>query len=211
MTNRRRPTLAVCIGMALTLVGFLAACGGSDAAEEATFAGYEREPEPTVGAASLPAVNRGGADFAFRADDGGLLIVYFGYTSCPDVCPTTMADARLALNTLGERADDVDFAFVTIDPNRDTDDVTTSYVEAFVDDGIALRTEDPDALAIAADAFGVTYSVVENEDGEIEVGHSPHAYVVDDTGSVVLTWPFGVSAEDIANDLTILLDRRART
>lgn len=209
MTTRlpRFRTILTVAMVAIALVA-TAACGGSDAADEATLSGYEREPEPTVGSITLPAANRDTDAFAFMADPGELLVVYFGYTSCPDVCPTTLADTRQALTMMGEQANSVDLAFVTIDPDRDTDEVTTDYVEAFIDDGIALRTEEPDELAIAADAFGASFSVVENDEGEIEVAHSPQSYVVDDTGSILLTWPFGVSAEDIMSDLTILLDRQ---
>jgi protein SCO1/2 len=180
-------------------------CGSS----EPTLAGYEREPEPTVGSLSLPAVNRDNADFAFRAEPEGLLIVYFGYASCPDVCPTTLSDTRLALAELGDRAASVEVAMVTIDPDRDSPPILSDYVETFIDGAIALRTDDPDALAIAADAFGVTYSVTTNDEGEIEVGHTPFLYVVDDQGAIILTWPFGTPADDLASDLKILLDRRA--
>lgn len=206
-----RRLLAVVAVVAGTLV-LLAACGGSDAAEEVTLAGYERTPEPTVGSITLPAANRDTDAFAFKAEPGDLLMVNFGYSSCPDVCPTTLADARLAFSQLGERADDIDFAFVSIDPERDTPEVLTDYVEAFLDDnGIALRTDDPDELAVAADAFGATYFVGENEEGEIEVAHTPNIYLVDDTGSIILTWPFGVPVADIVSDLMILLDRQQQS
>ena len=192
--------------MALLLVA--AACGGGE--EEAELAGYERTPEPAVGEVTLPQVNGDGGDFTFRADPGELLMVNFGYSSCPDICPTTLADTRIAFNELGDKAGDVDFAFVSIDPERDTPEVLTNYVEAFLADGIAVRTDDNDALAIAADAFGVTYFVGENDEGDLEVAHTPHIFLIDDTGSLILTWPFGVPAADIASDLTILLDRQSK-
>ena len=134
--------------------------------------------------------------------------VFFGYTHCPDVCPTTLADTDRALDELGERAADVNLALITIDPDRDTPEIVSDYVEAFIDGSIALRTDDDDKLLDAADAFGVTYSVVDNDAGEIEVGHTPNLFVVDDQGSLVLTWPFGVPSADITSDLNILLDRR---
>ena len=192
----------------LIALALLSARGGSDAAEESALAGYERTPEPTVGSITLPAANLDTDEFAFRAEPDHLLMVNFGYSSCPDICPTTLADTRIAFSQLGERADEVDFAFVSIDPERDTAETLTSYVEAFLADGIALRTDDADELAIAADAFGVTYFVGENAAGELEVAHTPNIYVVDDTGSIILTWPFGVAAADMASDLTILLDRQ---
>ena len=199
--------------VALVVVGSIAiAACGSDAAppagsDAASLAGYERSPEPTVGHVSLPAVNRNNVDFAFHAESGQLLLVFFGFASCPDICPTTLADARLALAELGDRADDVNLAFVTIDPDRDTPQIATAYVEAFIEGSIALRSEDADELARTADAFGVTYSVIENDAGDVEVGHTPNLFVVDDRGALILTWPFGVPSPDMTSDLNILLDR----
>jgi len=146
--------------LAVTLV--LGACGGT----EATLAGYEREPDPTVGTYSLPAVNRGDANFVFQADPGELLMVYFAFTNCPDFCPTTLADTRIALNEIGERADDVDVAVITVDPDRDTAEILTNYVETFIDDGIALRTEDQGLLRDTAFAFGADYRIVTDDAGE---------------------------------------------
>lgn len=193
------------IGLALAL--FAAACGG----EEATLAGYELEPDPEVGTLSLPAVNRGGDSFEFRADDDEILMVYFAFTNCPDFCPTTLADTRIALNELGARSSEIDVAVVTIDPERDTDEVLTNYVETFIADAVALRTEDQVLLRETAFAFGADYRIVTDDAGEIEVGHTTNLFAVDDTGSLVLTWPFGVTTDDIVNDLTILLDRTQQT
>lgn len=184
------------------------ACGGgSDEAAAPTLAGYEREPDPSVGALSLPAVNRDNVDFSFRADPGELLMVYFAFTNCPDFCPTTLADTRIALNELGARAEDVDVAVITVDPDRDTAEIISSYVETFIPDGIALRTEDQDQLGEVAFSFGADYRIVESAEGEIEVGHTTNMFAVDDSGSLILTWPFGITTDDIVSDLTILLDR----
>lgn len=200
----------------MVAIVFLTACSGSGSDSLAAgsgddgpiLAGYEREPEPTVGSISLPAANRDNDAFAFQADPDELLMVTFGFTSCPDICPTTLADMRIVYNQLGARGDDVDLAWVSIDPERDTAELTTNYVEAFVEDGIALRTDDAEELLIAADAFGVTYIIQETETGETEVAHTPNVFVVDDTGSIILTWPFGVPADEVVSDLNILLDRQ---
>ena len=197
------------IAITLVAVVFVSACGSDS--EEVTLAGYERTPEPDVGSITLPAANLDTDEFTFKAEPDHLLMVNFGYSSCPDICPTTLADTRIAFNQLGDRADEVDFAFVSIDPDRDTAEVLTIYVEAFLTNGIAIRTDDADELAIAADAFGVTYFVGENEDGDLEVAHTPNTFLVDDSGSIILTWSFGVPAADIASDLTILLDRQQQT
>ena len=131
--------------------------------------------------------------------------MYFGYTNCPDVCPTTMADLRTALRQLGDDADRVDVAMVTIDPDRDTA-VLADYVGSFVEGGHALATDVADDLRAVADPFGVTYLVETNAAGEIEVAHSPQLYVVDDAGQLALTWQFGVAADDLAGDLEQLLE-----
>src|SRR3990172_7649696 len=98
--------------VALALV--LTACGSDTPYVPA---GLVRTPAPEVGDLSLPDSTAGGADFAFRAQPGGLLLLYFGYTSCPDICPTTLADLRTALRQVGEEfAARVDVAMATVDP-----------------------------------------------------------------------------------------------
>jgi len=183
------------------------ACGSGGESDVITLAGYEREPDPTVGKVSLPLASNPDESFTMKAEPGKLLMVTFGFTNCPDLCPTTLADTRLAFNELGDLADEVDLAWVSIDPDRDDGETVSNYVEAFVDGGIGLRTDDQEQLQVAATAFGVSYEVGENEFGQIEVGHTPHTYLIDDTGSMILTWTFGVLAADLASDLRIMLDR----
>ena len=181
----------------------LAACGGDDAARE--YVGYRQSPGQQVGTASLPDASAGGADFTFTAEPGHLLIAYFGYTSCPDVCPTTLSGLRQALRDLGDDAARVDLAMVTIDPARDTDDILVGYVQSFVEGAHALRTTDDSALRAVTEAFGASYSVTTTADGAVEVAHSGAMYVVDPSGTVTLTWPFGVTSDDIGGDLAQLL------
>ncbi len=199
----KRPFSAT-IFAALAAVLLITACSS---APERTIAGYERDPEPFVGDIALPAVNRGNVDYALRADPGEFLLVYFGFANCPDICPTTLSDARRAIDDLGDRSEDVGLALITIDPDRDNAEDLSNYVQAFVTDGVALRTEDQFVLQSAADVFGVTYAVLTDDAGEIEVNHTPSLFVVDDQGVLKLTWPFGVPSSDITNDLDILFGR----
>jgi protein SCO1 len=210
---------------ALVIAAALSGCGDSsdapdaaDAADttstttpEGVLRGMTRTQPTDVSSVSLPDASDDGAPFTFAADDGRLLVVYFGYTSCPDVCPTTLADLRTAFDTLGEDADLVDLAMVTIDPTVDTPEVLTGYVQAFVDDAHALSTTDDDELRAAADAFGADYRVEPGDDGEPIVEHTGFLYVVDDEGSLLLGWPYGQSAADIAHDLALLLEEAATT
>lgn len=172
---------------------------------EPELTGFVRDPAPVVADVSLPDVSGGGEEFALRADPDRVLLVYFGYTSCPDVCPTTLADTRTALSRIGDDAERVDFAMATVDPGRDTDEVITGYVQSFLPEAHALRTEDDAALRAAVEPFGADYSVSSNEAGDIEVIHTGSLYAVDETGTLLVTWPFGTSIEDLSNDLEILV------
>lgn len=196
--------------LAVVATGSLVACGDDSATlgdGAAALAGYELDPAPQVGGLTMPDASAGGTDFAFRAEPGHLLLTYFGYTMCPDVCPTTLSELKKALKALGERSDSVDLAMATVDPARDMGDMLTKYVQSFVDDAHALRTEDDAVLQTVAGTFGAGYSVTTNDAGEIEVSHSGNVFVVDATGSVVLVWPFGITGESMARDLAALLDR----
>lgn len=178
------------------------ACGSD---EPPTLTGIVRDPAPDVAAVSLPDTSRGGEPFAMQARPGTVLVVYFGFTSCPDVCPTTMADLRTALRDLGDDAASVDVAMVTVDPGRDDGERLSDYVGSFVDGGHALRTDDDGQLRSAADAFGADYSVETADDGTVEVSHTAFLYAVDDRGQLRVQWPFGTPADDIGTDLHLLL------
>lgn len=189
--------------VALTLTVAIVACGDD---EPRQLAGYVREPAPQVDVAPLPDVAAAGEPFDLRADDDGLLIVYFGYTHCPDICPTTLADTRAALRQLDEdQQARVEVAMITVDPERDTD-VLADYVRSFVDDAHALATADPALLAAVAAPFGVSYGVTGSGTEDVEVVHSTQLYAVGDDGLLRLTWAFGTTADDLAADIQQLLD-----
>ncbi len=227
-TNRppvRRRRLAV-FGLSGALV--LAACAGSgddegsastppatsdestsDESSDRVLSGVVREPSPSVDVAPLPSLTDPGTEVEFRAQPGGIQVVYFGFTNCPDVCPTTMSDYRAALNRLDRddpgRTDMIDTVVVTVDPARDLN-LLPQYAAAFVPDAVAAGTMDDDLLMEVAEPFGVSYDVRTLDDGTIEVDHSPFLYAVDDQGKLVLTWQFGATPSDIASDLGILLE-----
>ncbi|UCG40774.1 MAG: SCO family protein [Acidimicrobiia bacterium] len=167
-------------------------------------AGIVRDPAPEVGGLSLP--DAAGIEQAFVGPPDGYLLVYFGFTSCPDICPTTMADLRQALSDIGDDAEHFEVAMVTVDPDRDGYPEVQRYVDTFFGDGLALRTDDDSRLREVATGFGADYDVT-TVDGQPEVGHTAYLYAVNEAGEMLLQWPFGVTADDIANDLEILLDR----
>ncbi len=200
---------------AVTLVAV--ACSKGGATEDAsagsdvdTYSGYVIDPPHDVSAVDLPVADVAGTGspetFNMAAKPGGLNLIYFGYTFCPDVCPTTMSDIRKVREALpADDAADVGMAMVTIDPNRDTAQVLTDYVHNFGEDGMALRTDDEAQLREAADAFGADFEVTTNDEGEVEVSHTGQLYAVDDSGHVVMVWPFGTTAESMTRDVKSLL------
>ena len=191
--------------MVAAVIGLTAVSCGSDGSQQ--LVGYELDPVRVVGDLSLPDAAADGRPMSFSGAPGGLLVTFFGYTNCPDICPTTMASLRSAMTDLGDDAAYVDVAMVTIDPDRDTATVLTDYVHGFVTDGHALRSDDPTALRSVADRFGVDYVVRTAADGSVEVAHSSVAFVVDDVGQIAAVWPFGTTSSDMASDLELLLGR----
>jgi len=198
-------TLLAAVAAVAVLVA--AGCGGGDDHE---LVGLTRDPEPQVDGTPLPDVAEGGQPFTIKAPPGGLLIVYFGYTNCPDVCPTTLSDLKVALADLGDDASRVATAMITVDPERDIP-VLADYVRSFVPDAHALATDDQAALQAVAGPFGVSYEVTTSPTGEVQVAHSSYLFAVDDTGALVLTWPVSANAEtttsakDLAADMKVLL------
>lgn len=187
--------------LALVLGLIASACGG----EEYVPAGIIRTPAPDLSDMTLPDVTND-RDAPIVAREGGLLIVYFGYTYCPDVCPTTMSVLRRAMRDLGDDAERIDVAMVTVDPDRDTPEILTSYVHAFAPDGYAVRTSDAQRLEEIADPFGAKYSVTTREDGYVEVVHTGFLYAVDDEGKLRITWPFGIDSDSVYKDMRALLE-----
>ena len=136
---------------------------GDDAAADPDtnggLSGIIRDPAPMVDGNSIPSLTDPGTDITFQAPPGQFQLVFFGYTHCPDVCPTTLADLTVAMRKLPEAdAAKVDTVMVTVDPDRDLD-VLAEYVQSFIPEGEAGGTADPARLQAVADAFGVTYGV----------------------------------------------------
>lgn len=194
--------------LAILVLSLLSLTACSSDATPTGLAGMVRNPLANVAAVSLPDVSNDGELYAMVAPDDGLLIAYFGYTSCPDVCPTTMSDLKRAVDELGGDANRIQVAFVTIDPARDMPEIATTYVQRFFGDAVALRTDDPNELAAAAQAFGAGYEVVVDAEGGVEVSHTSFLYAIDSTGTIQVQWPFGMTSEDMNNDIRYLLEKR---
>lgn len=134
--------------------------------------------------------------------DGHLTLLYFGYLSCPDVCPMTMVDISRAQDRIGpELAARTQVAFVTVDPVRDEPARLRDYLGLFFDGHVlALTAPDDRVLDRARDELGLRFEIEPHEPGaeSYDVAHSALIYVIDHTGTVVRELPFGITPEDIA-------------
>ena len=146
-----------------------------------------------------------GEDFKLSEHRGEVILLYFGYRSCPDFCPTTFAELLRVYTELNEPEDKLRIVFVTIDPERDTLENLGLYTAAFHEDFIGLRAEGP-ALEALEDQFGV---VAERQ----EVGESAMSYLFDHTASIFLIgangqleaqYLYGTDYRDIVHDLQLI-------
>jgi protein SCO1 len=131
-------------------------------------------------------------------------LVFFGYTHCPDTCPTALNEISLALDQLGVKRDEVEIVFITVDPERDTPAVMKAYVQSF-DARIIALTGSPDAVAQAAKAYRVYYAKHPRGDGEYDMDHSAVIYVMNPEGRFTATFTPDSTADAIAQRLQKLL------
>ena len=138
---------------------------------------------------------------------GKAVVLFFGFTHCPDVCPTALADMAQAMRQLGVDAERVQVLFVTVDPERDTEEALAKYVPAFDPRFLGLRG-DLEATRRAAQEFKVYFEKRPGKTpGEYSIDHSAQSYVIDPQGRVRLFVRHDRIAEDLAPDLRTLLGR----
>jgi len=143
---------------------------------------------------------RSAADFR-----GQWMLVFFGYTFCPDVCPTTLAELATVARKLGDSAKRVQVLFVTVDPERDTPDILAGYVTAFNSDFIGL-TGSREQIAAVAREFKIVYQKVEGSSpGIYSVDHSAGTFIFDTQGQLRLYVRHGQDSEAIVGDINRLL------
>jgi protein SCO1/2 len=163
------------------------------------------QPYRTVPAFSLPDVD--GGDFTPAFLEGKVVIYYFGFTQCPDVCPTTLFELKRALEILGPRADEVAVVFISIDPDHDTPEIIRTYLDNFNEDFLGLYG-DRDQLAPVLDGFGVR--VRRAVDGDtlapgISITHTNSMFAVDREGNLRLRLGHGGDPNLLARDIRYLL------
>jgi protein SCO1/2 len=180
----------------------LAACGEKSSPPQA----FENTDITGLGYAQDFSLYDTGGKLRTLADfRGKAVVVFFGYTQCPDVCPTTMVEMAQVMKTLGADADKVQVVFITLDPERDTAEVLKQYVPAFDPRFIGLRGDAAQTQKVAQD-FKVFYQKVPGKaPGSYTMDHTAGTYVYDPQGRVRLFIRYGQPVNTIAHDLKILL------
>lgn len=137
--------------------------------------------------------------------EGKVAVVFFGFTQCPDVCPTAMAQLAQATELLGEDAEKVQVLMISVDPERDTPEVLHSYVKAF-NPAFAGLTGTPEQVAATAKSFRAHYAKVPGATpGDYTMDHGSSFYILDQTGDARVLMRGDAPAQDIAHDLRQLL------
>lgn len=188
----------------LVMLLFLAGCSARQQSAESAFIGVDIGEAKMGSDFTLPdhlGVSRRLSDFK-----GSVVALFFGYTHCPDVCPTTMADLAKVIKLMGPDGNRVQVLFVTLDPERDSAEVLSKYVPSFNHGFIGLRGDEAATRKIAQD-FKIFYSRQDSgSKGGYSIDHSAGVYVYDKNGTLRLYLNHGQSAKDIAHDLGVLLN-----
>ena len=169
---------------------------------------------------SFVSIDITGADYArdFRLPDqdgktrsikdfaGKVVVVFFGYTQCPDVCPTTMTELVEVRKALGKDGERVQAVFVTVDPDRDSAEVLKAYLGNFDPSFVALRPSSPEQLAALAKDYKVYYKRAEGRTAtSYTMDHSAGRYVYDTRGQLRLYTRYGMGVQPLTEDIRQLL------
>ncbi len=196
MTKRKSASLTL-----LALLALLLASCGEPAPE---FRGAVVNPPRMAQDFQLP--DQFGGTFGLKDQRGHPVLLYFGYVSCPDVCPTTLGNWKLVEKALGPDADRVRFVMVTVDPERDTAERMRVHMDLFSPNFLGL-TGTLEELEPVYRAYGIYREkvLVEASQAKYTIDHTATTFLVDPEGQLRLTYTYGTPAGDIVHDLQLLL------
>jgi protein SCO1 len=197
-----RKTLLVGITLFL-LIGVVAA-GVFLFTKPASFRGTTyTEPYPL--APDIDLTRADGSNFRLSEARGKVVMLFFGYTSCPDVCPTTLAEFKQSLEEVGDKSDQVQVIFVTVDPERDTPQRVQEYVDHFNPKFLGLSGSETE-LAKVWNEYGVFREIVKgNSAAGYLVNHTGRVTLIDQRGNLRVSFGFDTPVKDIVHDLKLLL------
>ena len=153
--------------------------------------------DPAQPAPEIVLTDDQGDSYNLSEQVGKIVLIYFGYTYCPDECPLTLAKLKDVFDLLNEDGTHIQVILITTDPERDTPEALQSYLEKFNESFVGLTGNHADLSKVYSD-----FGVVVEDGGET---HTNRIYGVDKHGNLRITWPYEMTASDIAGDLQILL------
>ncbi|PVY56695.1 MULTISPECIES: SCO family protein [unclassified Simplicispira] len=157
-------------------------------------------------ARDFPLPDHNGQQRSIKDFSGKVVVVFFGYTQCPDVCPTTMQEMAEVKRMLGKDGDRLQAIFVTVDPERDTADMLKAYMGNFDPSFLALRGTPEQTAAVAKD-FKIYYKKVDGKTPtSYTMDHSAGSYIYDTQGRLRVYYRYGSGVEALAADVRTLLD-----
>lgn len=161
--------------------------------------------EPFPPAADFSLTQADGSQFRLSDQRGKIVLLFFGYTSCPDFCPTTLAEMSLVMKALEENADQTQVVFVSVDPKRDTPEKIQTYAGQFYPTFLGLS-----GLQAELEPIWQNYSIFREEVQSdsalgVIVNHTVRLYLVDAQGNMRLSYAYGTPVEDIVHDIELLL------
>lgn len=162
--------------------------------------------EPPSQAADFTLDDHNGQSFTLGEQRGKVVLLFFGFTTCPEICPTTLAEMKAVRERLGAAAERVQVVFVTVDPERDVADRMRRYVTSFDPSFLGL-VGTQEQLQPIYEAYGVTAIRRELPDSALKytMDHTSHTYVIDPRGQLRELMPYGSRIDDIVSDVEYLL------
>lgn len=164
--------------------------------------------EPAIKAPEIALTDQDGQPFRLSEHHGKVVLVFFGYTNCPDVCPLTLSDFKLIKTDLDEQANEVSFVFVTVDPERDTQERLKAYLANFDPSFVGL-TGSLSELEKVWKAYGV-YQAKQDTGSAAGylVDHTARTYAIDKNGDLRLTYPFEMERQALLKDVRHLVQEK---
>ena len=200
MNKRNTLKLIAACAVAAGATGLLSACSDSApkfAAIDVTGADYARDFSLT---------DHNGQTRSLKDFKGKVVVLFFGFTQCPDVCPTSMNELAEVKKMLGKDGDRLQGLFVTVDPERDTPEVLKAYMGNFDPSFLALYTTTPEQLAALAKDYKVYYKKVDGKTPtSYTMDHSAGSYVYDTEGKLRLYTRYGTGVQPLVDDIKLLL------
>lgn len=171
-----------------------------------SFRGSLIEPAPPAYEFAIEQAD--GSTYRLADQQGKVVLLFFGYANCPDFCPATLAEFRRAYEALAEDGlqSQVEFVFITIDPERDDPDSVDAFVSSFNPNFVGLSASEEDLQPVWDGYFVFREKQDVGSEAGYLMSHSTRVYTIDTDGNLRLTFPFGMTGEDMSHDVRMLLE-----